>query len=54
MCAFLLANESSNEALSTFQISVDELEIIVGIDFFSILPDTLENHLERTAMKLEM
>ena len=47
MGAFLLANEGSSEALSTFQISVDELEIMVGIDFFQSLPDHIENSLEK-------
>jgi endonuclease G len=54
MYAFLLPNEGSANALSTFQISIDELEFLVGIDFFQSLPDTLENSLESNLTELEM
>ncbi len=46
MIAFLLNNEPSHEPLSSFVISVDELERITGIDFFPKLPDDLERPLE--------
>jgi endonuclease G len=43
---FILKNEDSQNHLSTFVVSIDEIEKITGIDFFSELPDDLENKLE--------
>lgn len=43
---FILKNEDSKEHLSTFVVSIDEIENITGIDFFSELPDNLEKELE--------
>ena len=43
---FILKNEDSQEHLSTFVVSIDEIEKITGIDFFSELPDNLEKELE--------
>lgn len=44
--AFLMKNEGSNQPLQSFVVSIDEIEQIIGIDFFSALPDELENRLE--------
>lgn len=44
--AFLLPNKRSNKALSSFAVSIDEVERLTGIDFFPALPDALENILE--------
>jgi endonuclease G, mitochondrial len=44
--AFILPNQSSSETLQTFAVSVDSLESLTGIDFFSALPDELEETLE--------
>lgn len=43
---FILKNEDSQNHLSTFVVSIDEVEKITGIDFFSELPDKLEEELE--------
>jgi endonuclease G len=44
--AFLLPHEESTKPLYSFVVSIDELEKRTGIDFFSELPDDLENTLE--------
>lgn len=44
--AFVLPNQKSDRPLSDFVISVDDLEKLTGIDFFSQLPDELENRIE--------
>ena len=41
-----MANEKSSEPLSTFVVSVDDVEKIIGIDFFPLLPDEIEELLE--------
>lgn len=46
MIAFLLPHEISSQPLYEFVVSVDELEKLTGIDFFSDLPDTIEMNLE--------
>jgi len=46
MIAFLLANMKSEQPLSSFVVSVDEIEKLTGVDFFPQLPDGLENKLE--------
>ncbi|MFC2107445.1 DNA/RNA non-specific endonuclease [Bacteroidota bacterium] len=44
--AFLMPNEKSAEPLSSFVVSVDSVEVVTGIDFFSSLADSIENALE--------
>jgi len=44
--AFIIPNQSSAEPFENFATSIDSLEIYTGIDFFSQLPDRLENRLE--------
>jgi len=46
MIAFLLSNAKQSGDLSSFVVSVDKIEALTGIDFFSELPDTIENDLE--------
>lgn len=46
MIAFLLPNAASRQELTDFIVSVDKIEELTGIDFFSQLADTLENRLE--------
>ncbi|WP_299250970.1 DNA/RNA non-specific endonuclease [uncultured Lacinutrix sp.] len=46
MLAFLMDHEASNEPLYKFVVSVDEVEKLTGIDFFSELEDEKENRLE--------
>ena len=45
---FILANESSDQPLSSFAKSVDEVEQETGIDFFHMLPDSIEDSIEST------
>lgn len=44
--AFVLPNRKSDRPLTDFVVSADELEKLTGYDFFSQLPDDLENKLE--------
>ena len=45
--AFLLPNAASDATLSSFAVSVDQVERRTGLDFFSALPDSLERRLEK-------
>ncbi|OEK07917.1 endonuclease [Flavivirga aquatica] len=49
MIAFLIPHKNSNESLYKFVVSVDKVEILTGIDFFSELEDDLENRLETSS-----
>lgn len=44
--AFLMRSKDSNEALYKFVVPIDEIEKLTGIDFFSDLPNDMENALE--------
>jgi endonuclease G len=44
--AFLFANESGRNPLSTYAMTVEELQKITAIDFFPALPDEIENEIE--------
>ena len=44
--AFLMPHKNSNEPLYKFVVSVDEVEMLTGIDFFPELDDNIENKLE--------
>lgn len=46
MIAFSLPNKASSLPFDKFASTVDSLEELTGIDFFSQLPDQLENRLE--------
>jgi len=48
MIAFVLPNEKSDRPLTDFAVTVDKAEQLTGFDFFSQLPDDLENKLEGT------
>lgn len=45
--ALVLPNESVNEPLESYVISVDSLENLTSIDFFPTLPDSIENVIEK-------
>jgi endonuclease G len=47
--AFLLPHQESKQPISTFVVSIDEIEEKTGIDFFHHLPDSLENELEKSS-----
>ncbi|MDR1683448.1 MAG: DNA/RNA non-specific endonuclease [Candidatus Symbiothrix sp.] len=44
--AFLFANKSGRKLLSTYAMSVEDLQIITDIDFFPALPDDIEQKAE--------
>lgn len=46
MIGFLMSNAKLSGQLSSYAISVDRVEAITGIDFFSQLPENVENDLE--------
>lgn len=46
--AFVMYNHNNNESLQKCAMSVDDLEILTGINFFEELDDTLENRVEAT------
>lgn len=45
--AFLMPHEKSEKGLYQFVSSIDEIEVLTGIDFFPELPDELENDIEK-------
>jgi len=45
--SFLLENKTNSGLLSDFTVSVDSIEQIGGIDFFTFLPDSLEAAIEQ-------
>ena len=45
--AFLIPHANSKKPLYQFVVSIDQIENLTGIDFFSKLPDALENRLEK-------
>lgn len=44
--AFIFNNETSNNPLYTYAVSIDSVERITGIDFLYNLPDSIENYIE--------
>ena len=44
---FIIPNQPSTEPFKTFARSVDEVERITGLDFFSSLPDNIETVIEK-------
>jgi endonuclease G, mitochondrial len=46
MIGLILPNASSSLSLDNFVVSVDQIELLTGIDFFANLNDKLENELE--------
>jgi endonuclease G len=45
--AFMFANENGRKPLSTYAMSVEEIQNITNIDFFPALPDSIEEKIER-------
>lgn len=43
---FVYANASGNRPMSSYATTIDEVERITGIDFFSALPDSIEDRVE--------
>ncbi len=48
--AFLMKNEKSSEPLSSFVVTIDEIEKITGLDFFPSISDELEGILESSTL----
>jgi endonuclease G len=46
--AFLIPHKKSEKALYQFVTSIDEIEILTGIDFFPELEDSIEDKLEKS------
>ena len=46
MIAFILPNEGSNKALQEFAVTVDAVEKVTGLDFFSKVPKEQQKYLE--------
>jgi endonuclease G len=44
--ALILNNQGSSSTLKSFVTSIDNIEALTGIDFFSSLSDDIENKLE--------
>lgn len=44
--AFLMPNEACKDSLQSYAVSVDYIEDITELDFFSLLPDDLEDRVE--------
>ncbi|WP_091141769.1 DNA/RNA non-specific endonuclease [Flavobacterium caeni] len=49
MIGFLVPHQKSNRPLYEFVVPIDVIEQKTGIDFFPVLPDAVENRLERNA-----
>ena len=43
---FLMENKGSKKALEEFAVPIDSIEKVTGLDFFPMLPDSLEDLLE--------
>ena len=48
---FYFENEAGERPLEEYLTSVDDIENLTGMDFFSALPDNLENRLEKEILK---
>lgn len=48
MIAFVLPNKGSSADLRTFVLTVDKVEELTGLDFFSTVPQPKQEQLERT------
>ncbi len=44
--AFMFPNKCGRKPLSTYAMSVDDMQIMTGIDFFPALPDSIEQKIE--------
>lgn len=44
--AFLMLNGENTKPVINYTVSIDSIEVLTGIDFFHLLPDTMENRIE--------
>lgn len=49
---FIFPNKAHSQDLSLYQVSVDSVEKVTGLDFFSRLPDSVEDRIEAETIKL--
>ncbi len=49
MIAFIIPNQTTKRRIHSFVVTVDYVEKVTGYDFFSNLPDEIENELEASA-----
>ena len=49
---FLFDNKAHHQALKNYMVTVDEVETTTGLDFFSLLPDDVEDKIEATVPAL--
>ena len=47
--AFIMPNTPTRDGIQTMATNVDQIEQITGFDFFSCLPDEIENEVEQQA-----
>ena len=45
---FVLPNKKGSRQLRDYAVSIDDVEELSGIDFFYLLPDSIENKLEKS------
>ena len=43
---FIMVNQSSSESIESFAVTIDSVETLTNLDFFSDLPDSIEQALE--------
>lgn len=43
---FVMPNQRSSKPIESFAVTIDSVEVLTGLDFFSALPDSLEHLLE--------
>ena len=48
---FLFDNKAHHQALDKYMVSVDSVEKVTGMDFFSKLPDNVENRIFRHCLQ---
>ena len=53
MIGFIIPNKGVECPISSFAVTVDEVEQVTGLDFFSALPDEIETDLESQMDRLE-
>lgn len=45
---FILENKKGTNSLGEYAVSIDQVELMTGIDFFSSLPDNVEDEIEKS------
>ena len=44
---FILPNQKGSQLLKSYAVPIDEVEKVTGIDYFHLIPDQIENQLEK-------